>query len=206
MNCWPASRRGFTLIELLVAMVLFAIMGVMAYVGYQNAARFAIASADDMTRIREVQLAVHTLVADFEQLAPRPVREPIGDAFQPALLSDRRTQEIATLTRDGWPNPAGAPRGTLQRVSYVLENGILIRQYTTVLDATLANAPVRRELLHDVERMELRFLGPSQEWSDQWPPLQAPPDVALRQRPTAVEITLQLKDLGEIKRLIEVPG
>jgi len=175
-------------------------------VGYQNASRFAVETDDDMKRIREIQLAVHTLVADFAQLEPRPVREPIGDAWQPALRSDRRTQELVTLTRGGWPNPAALPRGTLQRVTYLLEGKTLVRDYYTVLDPTLANQPVRRELLHDVERLELRFLGASREWSDQWPPLQAAPDSALRQRPLAIEITIELKDLGEIKRLVEVPG
>lgn len=200
------ATRGFTLIELLVAITLFAIMSAMAYVGYQNASRFAVETDDDMKRIREIQLAVHTLVADFAQLEPRPVREMIGDAWQPAVRSDRRTQEIITLTRGGWPNPAAVPRGTLQRVTYQLENKTLIRSYYTVLDPTLANQPVRRELLHDVERLELRFLVAPTEWTDQWPPLQVAPVTALRQRPLAIEITLELKDLGEIKRLVEVPG
>jgi general secretion pathway protein J len=161
-------------------------------------------------RTRRLQLAVNALVTDFQQLEPRPVREPLGDSSQPALRSDRRSQEIVSLSRGGWSNTAGLPRGTLQRVTYRLEGDRLIRSYTTVLDATLANGPVERELLKDVVALQLRFMDAGRQWQEQWPPLVAsgtPTNaLPLRTRPRAVEITLQLRDVGTIVRLVEVPG
>jgi len=200
---------GFTLIELLVSIFILGVLSTLCYGTLSYVMRTREATDAAFERQRRVQLAVQQLVTDFQQLEPRPVREPLGDAYQPAIRADRRTQELVALTRAGWPNSANLPRSTLQRVSYTLENGALFRSYTTVLDPTLANVLVRRELVNDVVAVQLRFLDGNREWLDQWPslsaanPLNAQP---LRTRPLAVEITLELRDYGRIVRLVEVPG
>ena len=83
---------------------------------------------------------------------------------------------------------------------------MLVREHWNVTDPTLANPPIERRLLDQVERIEIRYLDAGREWVTQWPPLGSPGDTGLRSRPLAVEITLVLGDYGEIKRLIEVPG
>ena len=201
--------RGFTLIELLVSIFILGVLSALCYGTLSYVTKVRDAAAQSFERQRRLQLAIHQLVADFQQLDPRPVREPLGDSAQAAVRADRRTQELVALTRGGWPNPAGLPRGTLQRVSYTLENGSLFRSHTTVLDPTLANVPVRRELLTDVVAVQLRFMDFGRAWHEQWPPLVASGatnTVPLRTRPIAVEITLELRDAGRIVRLVEVPG
>jgi general secretion pathway protein J len=205
----PRATGGFTLIELLVSVFLLSVLSAFCYgtLSYVSKSRDGTEAAFERTRT--LQLAVNALVTDFEQLEPRPVREPLGDAYQPALRSDRRTKEIVALTRGGWSNTAGLPRGTLQRVNYRLEGDRLIRSYTTVLDATLGNAPVERELLKNVVSVQLRFMDVGRQWQDQWPALVASGasnSVPLSSRPVAVEITLELRDVGRIVRLVEVPG
>jgi general secretion pathway protein J len=205
-----APARGFTLIEVLVAVFLLAVLSAFAYetLNYVRRSREITESAFDRTRA--IELAVHTLATDFEQLAPRPVRDLLGQNAVPALLSDPRTTNLVSLTRGGWPNPSGLPRGTLQRVTYRLENGTLYRDYLTVLDATLSNTPVQRELLRDVTRLGVRYMDTSRTWQEQWPPLatqpQGTPTPALGLRPIAVEVVIELKDAGRITRLIEVPS
>jgi general secretion pathway protein J len=146
MRRGPGRYAGFTLIEVLISVFLLSVLSAFAYgtLNYVGKSREITRAAFERTR--GLQLAVHWLVTDFEQLEPRPVREPIGDSSQPALLADARGANVVTLTRGGWPNPVGLPRGTLQRVSYRLDNGTLIRQYTTVLDTTLATVPVAWEI------------------------------------------------------------
>ncbi len=198
--------RGFTLLEILVAVAILAIMSVMTYRGVSEA-RISVENAGGhMDRLREVQRAMHLLTRDFRTLAPRPIREPIGDGHRAALRRDPNAVTLVELSHAGWPNGAGAPRGTIQRVSYRLDESTLIREYWDVTDPTLANVPVIRRLLNQVEHIELRYMNAGREWVAQWPPLGSAGDTGHRARPLAVEITIKLSDYGELRRLIEVAG
>jgi general secretion pathway protein J len=201
-----ARQRGFTLLEILVATVILAIMGLMAYRAVSEA-RVAVANAEGhLERLRAVQRAVQLVVADFRTLTRRPVRESIGDGYRAALLRDPNAASIVELSHAGWPNGAGMPRGTVQRVMYVLENGKLFRDHWNVLDATLATPVVKRELLDGVERVEIRYLTQGREWITEWPQLGSAGERGIYSRPLAVEITFVLSDYGEFKRLVEVSG
>jgi general secretion pathway protein J len=197
---------GFTLIEVLVSTVILAVLSVMAHRGVAETRLAVERTREHMDRVREVQRAVTLMTADFRQLTPRPVRALVGDGYRPALLRDPNAVNLAELSRAGWPNTIGAPRGSVQRVLYVLEDGKLVRRHWQVTDATLANEPITRELLDGVQRVEIRYMNAGREWQVQWPPLGAPPDLSLRARPLAVEFTVVLEDYGEIRRIIEVPG
>lgn len=116
---------------------------------------------------------------------------------------------LISFTRGGWANPAGLPRSELQRVSYLVRDAKLIRQHLPVMDTTAATAVVERELLDQVVSVSFRYMDESMGWSSVWPtaPLQGlPPLEQWRARPVAVEITITLKDLGVLTRIIEVAG
>jgi general secretion pathway protein J len=220
--------RGFTLIELLVALFIAAIMFAMGYGAINQALNSRVAIKDQQTQLLELQTAVRVLEQDFIQLAPRPVRQAVGDEpAQPALqgaapgaqlgvqsLSSTQsgTPPIVALTRSGWANPAGLQRPGLQRVAYFLENGTLRRESWNVLDPTLASATVKRELLQHVKSFTLRYLDVNHAWQDQWPPLTSTVlvgpamELTLRERPLAVEITLDTEDWGKIVRVLEIAG
>ncbi|HEY7378503.1 MAG TPA: type II secretion system minor pseudopilin GspJ [Steroidobacteraceae bacterium] len=205
MKARRARSSGFTLIELLVAISIFVVLGVLAYGGYNNSVKQTEIARTAMKRLQQIQTTVRVMTQDFEQIAPRPVRDVIGDTRLPALFADGRGQSsLVSLTRSGWTNPGGLPRSTLQRVNYVLEDDKLRREHFNVLDVTLSNEPVRRELIDHVKSVKLRYMDNQQQWQEQWPPLNAPPALATRLRPLAVEVTLELEDFGEITRLIEV--
>jgi general secretion pathway protein J len=110
--------------------------------------------------------------------------------------------DLVAFTRDGWANPAGIQRPTLERVSYRFANGSVRRMHWTVLDGTEAGLPVRRDLLTHVKSIHFRFMTDARQWVDQWPVVG---NTALRTRPFAVQITLELEDWGQIVRVIEVP-
>jgi len=116
---------------------------------------------------------------------------------------------LINFTRGGWANPAGLPRSELQRVGYLLRDGKLIRQHLPELDTTAAVALEERELLDQVESLRFRFMDGGLAWQCGWPtPIMqhgTPLDL-LRARPVAVEVTLKLKDYGELVRVIEVAG
>lgn len=200
---------GFTLIELLVALFIMAVMFAMGYGAINQATREREGLRQRQERLVEVQTAMRVLTQDFAQLAPRPVRDRVGDGSEPALRADRRrSDEIAALTRGGWANPAGIQRPALQRVAYRFEDGKLVREHWRVLDATLAAEPVRRELLGGVRAVQLRFMDAAHAWREEWPPLGGarPQGAQLRIRPIAVEITIELEDWGRLVRIVEIAG
>ena len=115
------------------------------------------------------------------------------------------------MTRNGWSNPTGIPRSELQRVAYVFNNGTLVREHWNVLDATLSDTPIKRNLLKHLRSVSFRYLQPATHtWVDTWPgagTLQGggiDPSSYYRQRPMAVEVTLDTKEWGKLVRIFEI--
>jgi general secretion pathway protein J len=130
-----------------------------------------------------------------------------GPGFKSSFSSTSTTSlPLAELTRGGWSNTAGQQRSTLQRVSYALIDDVLKRSYTTSLDTVQGTKPVVQDLLSGVKTIQFRYLDANQAWQNAWPPptLQAPD--SLKTRPVAVEVTIEFKDWGRVRRLIEVAG
>ena len=218
--------RGFTLIELLVAMFIAAIMFAMGYGAIRQALNTHESLKEQQAHLLELQNAVRVLEQDFVQLAPRPVRQAVGnEPAQPALAGGVGSVQgalssgapsgpppIVALTRAGWANPAGLQRPGLQRVAYFLENGTLRREFWSVLDPTLASTTTRRDLLTHVKAVTIRYLDVNHQWQEQWPPatntvlIGSTQELGLRQRPLAVEITLDTEDWGKVVRIVEVTG
>jgi general secretion pathway protein J len=204
MMVLPRVQKAFTLIEVLVAFAIFGILAAFAYGALSQTLLSAEILGERMDRLQAIQKSVRYLSQDFLQLAPRPVRQELGDSFYPALRTDFSSEFALELTHGGWSNPVALPRGTLQRSAYRLEDDELVRYYWTVLDRTLSNEAIGVTILDGVESLLFRYLLDSGDWIEQWPPPTMPGPLGLRQRPRAVEIVLTLQDEGEIRRIIEI--
>jgi general secretion pathway protein J len=262
----PSTRSqdrsaGFTLVEILVALLIMAIMSAMGYSTYRAARISSERTEDSLKRSREIEFGMRVITSDFAQLAPRPVREILGQGRLPAFhgtpgagsvtvtsaslgasstsssnssgmsfnsgsspspgmsfnsgssfgsTTDPNAVSMADLTRTGWSNTAGQQRSTLQRVSYALVGEVLKRSYQTNLDTVQGNKPVVQDLLTGVKGVQLRYLDGNQAWQNQWPEgttiQNGANAVGDQTRPVAVEIIVQFKDWGPIRRLIEVSG
>ncbi len=121
-------------------------------------------------------------------------------------LSSTTTSSLLEFTRAGWSNTAGQQRGTLQRVSYGLVDDVLKRSYQVNIDTVQGNKPVVQDLLTRVKAIQLRYLDSNQTWQSQWPLPSPVPTDGLANRPLAVELIIEFKDWGRIRRLIEVAG
>jgi general secretion pathway protein J len=113
---------------------------------------------------------------------------------------------IVDLTRSGWSNTAGQQRGTLQRVSYGLVDDVLKRSYQVNLDTVQGNKPVVQDLFTGVKAIQLRYLDGNQSWQSQWPPPGTLQNDGLSVRPVAVELIIEFKDWGRVRRLVEIAG
>ena len=197
-------RNGFTLIEVLVALAVFGVLSVMAYMALGQTLSNADMLGERMERLEAIQRAIRFLDSDLMQAAPRPVRGLLGDGYEPAIRSSFASEYALEVTHGGWTNPAGLPRGTLQRSAYRIEDGELIRYHWRVLDRTINNEPIETVLLDGVESIVGRDLTSDGDGSAQWPPATVPGPGGFRLRPRGVEIVLTLTDEGEIRRLVEV--
>jgi general secretion pathway protein J len=242
---------GFTLIEVLVALLILGIMSALGYGTYRAARISAERTEESLKRSREIEFGMRVMVQDFAEMAPRPVRDPLGQSRQPALRgtggigtistanlgsassasanssllassssstgmsfnsngsfgsSSTSVASIVDLTRVGWSNTAGQQRSTLQRVSYTLVDDVLKRSYTTSLDTVLGTTPVSQDLFTRVKAIQLRYLDGNQTWQNVWPPAALQLPDSNWTRPVAVEVIIEFKDWGRVRRLIEVAG
>lgn len=205
----PRRHAGFTLVEILVAMAIAAILATMAFSAMNEAMQNRERIREAQERLVGLQFMMRSLVQDFSQLAPRPVRMPIGEDYEAAVLGRSGASAEVVLTRAGWTNPAGLSRSSLQRVRYQVRDGVLYRDYWLALDAQLEPEPVQRALIDGVEAFTIRYMNDGRQWQDNWPPPQPNAGDQMRYkrwRPVAVEITLRLRDWGTITRIVEVPA
>ena len=205
-------QRGFTLLELLVAMFIAAMMFAIGYGAINQAMKNQDALKEQQARMKEILTCMRVIEQDFVQLEPRPIRQPIGDGYLPALLgqSDPTAQPTVQLSRGGWDNPTGVQRPGLQRVAYYFEKNTLRREYWTVMDPVQQSTTVKRDLLTNVKSVTFRYMDVNHVWQTQWPPTTVAGALAqlstLRIRPVAVEVTLDTEDWGKLVRIIEVAG
>ncbi len=197
-------RNGFTLIEVLVALALFGILSALAFMTVNQTLANSDMLNERMDRLQAIQRTIRFLSSDLMQAAPRPVRDELGQTQMNALRSDLLSGFALEVSHGGWTNPAGLPRGTLQRSAYRIEDDQLLRLHWNVMDRTYGNEPLVTVLLENVEGLNFRFLQVGDEWTEQWPPLNSQGPALVTARPRAVEIVLTLPDEGEIRRVVEV--
>ncbi|MGH8397289.1 MAG: type II secretion system minor pseudopilin GspJ [Gammaproteobacteria bacterium] len=198
------KTHGFTLIELLVAVAIFAVIAALAYGGLDSVIHQREQTDSAMNRLRTVQQAMNIMTRDFSQLEPRPVRDPLGGALLAAFISTPQNLPPVSFTRGGWSNPLADVRSTEERVAYQLDNGKLERLSWPELDTAPQTQPTKQTLLTDVTALDLSFMDTSGQWQQQWPPLNVVSSAYLAQLPHAVQVTITLKDLGRLTRIIEV--
>ncbi|MCB1705598.1 MAG: type II secretion system minor pseudopilin GspJ [Halioglobus sp.] len=208
---------GFTLIEVLIAMAITAFVSMIAYTSLSTVMSGVERLRENTDRIYEVNRALMIISRDLRQFANRPVRDEFGEV-EPALTGGLLARFPLSFTRTGWHNPNDHPRSNLQRINYRLEDGGLWRDSYAVLDRAADTEPQSVLLLDQVDDLLLTFL-PALEalqvqtggttidtanWSENWVADTSVPDQDLA-APVAIEMTLQLEDWGEVRRIYALP-
>lgn len=204
----PVSRNGFTLMEMLIAVTITAVIGLGVWQVLGN----VVASRDRVNEVADqfdsVQRTMLLLERDITQIVNRPGRDIYGD-FKPALTS-REDDFALMLTRQGWRNPLGTRRSTMQRVAWEYTGDELHRRYWVSVDQGQEDNSQDLMLLSDVTDFTVRFLDDQRNWRDDWPDETSManlspgsrPDIPL---PLGIEITLEHERFGELVRTFSLP-
>ncbi len=197
-------QHGFTLLELLIAITIFAIIATFVYSGLKVVLDTEQQTSAYSKRMTQLQLGLNLMQRDIVQTVDRPVRDQHGDS-QPTLSSGGFAGILLELTRDGYANPMKLNRSNLQRVGYQLEDETLYRVTWPVLDRAQDTEPHRFELFNQITNLEIAYYDKELNRQSQWPPeVQGAEADAQPTLPVAIEITLELKDWGTIRRLFPV--
>lgn len=197
--------EGFTLIELIVSVAIFTLISTAAYLFMGNVLISRDRSEIVATQLNALQKALLIMQRDFEQIANRPARDTFGDV-QPAILAQAQDRiEFSRLGKTIMPFTQD-PQSEVERVRYHVEEGKLLRSHWSAPDQADQVTPVELDLLQEVTDFEVRYLYSNeyvkQQWTNLWPP--TPEETSLM--PEAIEVNLELKRYGKIRRLFRVVG
>ena len=188
------SDKGFTLLEVLVAMSIFAFIGLGANQMLRTMIDTREITSANNKLMNSMVRAFSIMERDFSQIVPRGVRDEYGEPLESMQVGTG--DYLVELTRTGWNNPAKRTRSNLQRVAYEIEEGVLVRHFWLVLDRAEDSEPITQELLEGVEDLRINLLDEEGEGTDAWPETESQQSL-----PTAVEVILQSKGFGEVRRV-----
>ena len=211
------SAGGFTLIEVLIALAITAFVSAIAYSSLSTVLTGVESTREITRRTYAVNRAWMIISRDVRQFVARPIRDEFGEV-EPAMMGGPAARFALSFTRSGWHNPSAHLRSNLQRVNYRIEDQALWRDAYPVLDRASDTAARSVKLLDGVEYLELAFLGSldavataddsvnldTRNWAESWVVDTSNPGANLAP-PVAVQISLQLDDWGEMRRLYELP-
>lgn len=210
------ADAGFLLMDALISIFLIGLIGTMGMVAITNTYK-----GEDYVQIQrqtltDIQRAVGFIERDLAQLVARPIRDEFGQA-QAALIINENADYPLEFTRAGWPNPVEIKRSELQRVAYRVEEGKLFRAYWLHLDRSQGTEPIEVKLLDGVTALTASVTSAEElddttsinnnNNSQTWPVNESGNALdanGLKALPAAIELTFELEEYGDLRRLIVV--
>lgn len=200
---------GFTLMEVMVALFIMALIAMLASQAFNTASSGAAATREAMDRLAAIDRTLFVIETDLRNALPKTYRQRLGEVL-PALYVAQSDDYWLVVIRGGVDNPLHQRRTEEARVGYrYVEDTIWRDTWYNPLENEEDQA-YKQKLLTGVEDIQVRVLPYGQgvsiaggPWYDMWPATGQPPE----QLPIAVELTLTLDDMGEVKRLFSLlPG
>ncbi len=193
---------GYTLIEIMVALMVFAILATITasamYNAFDTRARINV-KAD---QINKIQLALAMIEKDTVQAIDRSV---VGNEMHqfPPFVGQANYVEF---TRTGFANPNGIEhRSTLKRVAYLCSGDQLVRRTWEVLDSPERHNHQDKILLDKLEKCSFAYLATNHQIFTEWRAYALQQNQKNENMPTAIQLTLTLRDLGNMSLLFIIP-
>jgi len=147
---------GFTLVEMLIAMFIFTVISVGTLGALQSAGQAKEATSEATARHENLALMRAGLRADFSNMVFRSNRDAFGGVERTVFRGG--FDQLIEFTRLGRVNPAGTfVRSDIQRVSYVLEEGQLIRRALRHENPTPSTETTDRVLMNNIASADVLF-------------------------------------------------
>lgn len=194
-------QSGVTLIETLVALFVIALMATAGAIMTGQSLRGARAVEAKGAAATDLAAAIGTLNADLAAFAPRASQDP-AMVEPPSLFeghAPRHDGRVMVFVRNGWVNPDGDARSSLQRVEYLFEQGKLIRRSWFAPDPGPGTPVAEEVLLTGVSKLEARY-GRGDVWATDWVALPGAPGPM----PQKAELTISfdVNDSHKVRFLI----
>ncbi|MDO6678704.1 type II secretion system minor pseudopilin GspJ [Shewanella sp. 4_MG-2023] len=193
-------QAGFTLLEMMIAIGIFAMIGLASNSVLSTVMKNDEATKEFSIRLKALQQGFGIIERDLGQMVARTQRGLDGErtttVFQTGdNMLDSETEALVFF-RLGWLNPDGMlPRGSLQSVSYVVQEGRLERWYYPYPEPEIGAEPLKSLIIKDVISIEYSFFV-----GDKWER-----KVDASQLPLGIAMKLEIEGLGIIERRFLLP-
>lgn len=200
-----SSQAGFSLIETLVAVFVVALLSAGAGIMLTQTVQAGKQVSAKSDILSEMQIANALLRDDIGSVTRRA--SVSAEAFElPQVFvgnSADAEDEILVFSRHGWSSaPSGEMRSDLQRISYRLEDGKLIRKAWLRPDADRQTPTVERVIFDGITDLQIRYAKDG-FWDREWRPrIEEEQQVML---PDAIEVICEFQS-GDVLRQVFATG
>ncbi|KFZ36614.1 general secretion pathway protein GspJ [Shewanella mangrovi] len=195
-----SRNSGFTLLEMLVAIGIFAMLGLAANAVLQTVIKDDEVTQDFAQKLKDLQQGFGAIERDFSQIVARTPRMAQGGRATTVIQSGKdmldSESEAIVFFRLGWLNPGGIlPRGSLQSVAYVVQEGKLQRWFYPYPEPEQGAEPIKTVLMNKVVSVKYSF-NVEGKWQQ---------GGSYTTLPDAIAIEVELEDRGVITRKFLLP-
>jgi general secretion pathway protein J len=153
-----AKEGGFTLVEVLIALFIFAIISAGTMSALTASLRGKTQMDDRISHMQNIETMRAVMKADMANIILRPARDVLGG--QELYVLSGGITDLMSFTRAGRSNPGGLePRGDLQRVTYLFEQGQLIRRHLAHENPASNTSKFDRIMLSGLKALTVKFVS-----------------------------------------------
>lgn len=195
-----SKNNGFTLLEMLIAIAIFAMLGLAANAVLQTVLRDNEVTQDFAKQLKGLQQGFGAIERDLSQIVARTPRVEQGGRASSVIQSGKNMldseSEALVFFRLGWLNPGGIlPRGSIQSVAYVVQDGKLQRWYYPYPEPEVGAEPIKTVLMDKVLAVKYAFYT-NGKWQQ---------GGSYNQLPQAIGMEIETEDRGIISRKFLLP-